>query len=60
MLAVKIPSHAYYQCTTYLEHNFQFPNREYYITRVDDHYELSFPSKDRYLAFCYRWSSLIL
>lgn len=60
MLTVKIPNSVYYECTTYLAHNGQYPNVEYYATRFDDHWEFSFRSKESYLAFCYYWSKVIL
>ena len=61
MLTVQIPNSAYYECTQYLEHNGQFPNVEYTLFRNIDHtYTFSFRSKDQYLAFCSRWSRIIL
>jgi hypothetical protein len=60
MLTVRIPLHALHECTQYLAHNCQYPNREYYIQRWEDQYEISFNAKTPYLAFCSRWSRVII
>lgn len=61
MLTVRIPESRHYECTTYLAHNAQYPDREYYIEReASGSYVISFNNKPNYLAFCGYWSRVIL
>lgn len=61
MFTALVPQHMLYECTQYLNQNGQYVNSEYYQrTNESHHIEFTFNSKDRYLAFCYRYSKILL
>ena len=61
-LSATIPQNAYYDVTQYLEHNQQFPGREYTIQRSHDQqsYVVTFNSVKNYNAFIWYWTRIVL
>ena len=61
-LSVTIPANAYYDVTTYLEHNCQFPNVEYTEERSLDKqsFVITFNSVKNFNAFVWYWKRIVL